>query len=236
MPEAYLDSLMIDESMDEATFFALNGCPYFFMKVMFRLANLASTLKHQMLMDEGPFDMDQVDSLVKVIKGWTNNNALSIDEIEKSTEDFDDKMDRYHCIEAWRYAIVLYCRRVFRLYHDATDLRVIDRFTRVILDHIRCIRKLKMIQKQVLLPLFLAAVETEDDFNRDFVRSYCMHWSRTARYSQFETALAWIESIWTHSDVLGRDIYWWGCNIDDQTWSGEDDSDGLGIQKELLLG
>lgn len=145
-------------------------------------------------------------------------------------------MDRFHCVEAWRYAIILYTRRVFRSHQDLADLRVIDHLTRVILDHVRCIRKTQMVQKQVLLPVFLAAGEVEDEDTRNFVRQYCNHWSRTARYSQFETALASIENIWATYDARQRAVYWWGCNIGDHVWSAEYDQGSHGIERELLLG
>ena len=233
MPEVYLDAMVADESMDESTFFALNGCPYSFMKVMWQFAKLAAIYK-QTLLEHGAFDLHQVDVLVEYLKGWINNNAMSIEETQASDEDTDDRMDRFHCVEAWRYAIILYSRRVFRSHQDSADLRVIDHLTRVILDHVRCIRETQMVQKQVLLPVFLAAAEIEDESNRYFVRQYCHHWSRTARYSQFETALASIENVWATYDPSQRAVYWWGCNIDDHVWSEENDSHG--IETELLLG
>jgi hypothetical protein len=236
MPEAYLDALMVDDSMDEATFFALNGCPYSFMKVMWQFAKMAANYK-QTLLELGTFDVQEVGDLVEYLKGWINNNAMSIEKNEASDEDIDDRMDRFHCIEAWRYAIILYSRRVFRSHQDSADLRVIDHLTRVILDHVRCIRETQMIQKQALLPVFLAAVEVEDENNRHFVRQYCNRWSTTARYSQFETALAAIENIWATYDASQRAVYWWGCKIDNHLWSEEyDDHSSHGIERELLLG
>ena len=235
MPEAYLDALMVDESMDESTFFALNGCPYSFMKVMWQLAKLAASYK-QTLLGHGSFDAQQVADLAEYVNGWNNNNAMSIEQIQANNEGTDDKMDRFHCVEAWRYAIILYSRRVFRSHRDSGDLRVIDHLTRVILDHVRCIRGTQMVQKQVLLPVFLAAVEVEDENTRFFVRQYCNHWSKTARYSQFETALALIEEIWATFDTGQRAVYWWGCKIGDYAWSEEYDHGGYGIERELLLG
>ena len=235
MPEAYLDALMVDESMDESTFFALNGCPHSFMKVMWQLEKIAANYK-QTLLEHGSFDMQQVDDLVEYLKGWINNNAMSIEESQASDEDADDRMDRFHCVEAWRYAIILYSRRVFRSHQDPADLRVIDHLTRVILDHVRCIRDTQMVQKQVLLPVFLAAVEVEDENTRCFVRQYCNHWSKTARYSQFETALASIENIWATYDASQRAVYWWGCKIDDHVWSEDYDDGSHGIERVLLLG
>jgi hypothetical protein len=235
MPEAYLDALMVDENMDESTFFALNGCPYLFMKVMWQLAKLAANYK-QTLLEHGSFDVQQVDDLAECLNGWINNNAMSIEEIQASNEDTNDKLDRFHCVEAWRYAIILYSRRVFRLHQDSGDLRVIDHLTRVILDHVRCIRETQMVQKQVLLPVFLAGVEVEDDYSRFFVRQYCNRWSKTARYSQFETALALIENIWATCDASQRAVYWWGCKIGDYACSEEYDHGGYGIERELLLG
>ena len=235
MPKAYVDALMADESMDEATFFALNGCPYFFMKIMWQLAKMAARYK-QTLLERGPFDMQQVEDLSESLNGWTNNDAMSIEDIRASHEDTEQRIDRFHCVEAWRYAIILYSRRVFRSQQNLADLRVIDHLIRVILDHVRCIRETEMVQKQVLLPIFLAAVEVKDEHNRNFVRQYCNRWSKTARYSQFETALALIEDIWAGSDAGQRDVYWWGCKIGDYVWSDEYDYGGHGIQKELLLG
>lgn len=234
MPESYVDALMVDEGMDERTFFALNGCPYAFMKCMRQFARAAAVLQRT-IPDDDPFDMQQIDELVEYLKGWTNDYTTSLEDVQISEEDPDDRMDRYHCVEAWRSAIILYSRRVFCSHQDPAGLRVIRHLSRTVLDHVRCIRETQMVQKQVLLPIFLAAVEVADENNRCFVRQYCKHWSTTARYTQFETALALIENIWLAYEVSDRADYWWGCEIGSHVWSGENDG-GSGLEQELLLG
>lgn len=234
MPETYVDALMVDDGMDERTFFALNGCPYAFMKAMRQFAKAAAVLK-QMLPEDGSSEMQQVDELVEYLRKWENEYTTSIEEVQASDEDPDDRMDRFHCCEAWRSAVLLYSRRVFCTHQDPAGLRVIQHLSRTVLDHIRCIRVTQMMQKQVLLPVFLAAVETADEDSRCFVRQYCKHWSTTARYSQFETALTLIENIWVSYEVNDRADYWWGCDIGSHMWSGEHDG-GPGLEQELLLG
>ena len=176
-------------------------------------------------------------------------------------EEPDAQLNRLHCTEAWRKATLLFAYRVFFRRNQTTSTgddagdgggsssssthedslqhrrrRQITILSRQILDHVRCIPSTAIVQKQTLLPVFLAAAEitvSTSDFEatRDFVRNYCRHWSATARYGMFTTVGILLERVWADADpAVGttateslagsgvgdtepRDEYWWGCTV-----------------------
>lgn len=203
---------------------------------MGRLAKLGSIYEKAAKLEWTTFNTQPVDLIVADVLCFNNKEDASFEDLDNVEDDPNARRDRYHCIEAWRYAILLYARRVFRADQDAYGLRAIDHLTRVILDHVRCIESTSRVQKQVLLPIFLAAAELGDDStDRAFVRLYCEHWSATARYSQFESALSWLEAIWLDWRKTTRGTYWWGCKV-----GGEDlatrNEPYPSMGSELLLG
>lgn len=202
---------MYDRS-DGWTFLDLNGCPGQFVLAMARLAKLASIYEKVAAMEWTTFNMLPVDIIVEEVKDWNNSEDISFQEIEE-LEDMDAKRDRFHCIEAWRHAIFLYTIRVFTKKQNQCGLLSTTHLARVILDHIRCIKQDRIIQKQLLIPLFLAAAETGDETDRTFVQQYCKHWSSTSRYSMFETTEMIIKDIWVDWHPSTRDVYWWGSKV-----------------------
>ncbi len=219
-PLAYLEALLECNSDDGWTFFSLNGCPGPFVHVMARLAKLASTyVKVASLNCEWTtFNLLPVELLVDELKNWRNEDDCSFQNLEDN-EDPDLKRDRYHCSEAWRYAIMLYAVRVFAKKQDQHGLQWIKFLSRVILDHIRCIKQDALIQKQVLIPIFLAAAEAGDESDRTFARQYNHNWSSRCRYYMFETAQTILEKIWVDWDQDTRDVYWWGVTVQGGCWS-----------------
>jgi hypothetical protein len=72
-----------------------------------------------------------------------------------------------------------------------------------------------MLQKQLLLPVFLAGCETSDETLRAEAREYCIWWSEETGYDMFLTAAALLEEVWGCSS---RDEgSWWGGVIDVKT-------------------
>jgi hypothetical protein len=202
---------MYDRS-DGWTFLDLNGCPGQFVLAMARLAKLASIYEKAAGLEWTTFNMLPVNTIIEEVKNWNNQEDICFQEMDEP-EDMYAKRDRFHCIEAWRHAIFLYTLRVFTKKQDRRGLQSISHLERVILDHIRCIRQDTIIQKQLLIPLFLAAAEIGDETDRTFVQQYCKHWSCTSRYSMFENAEMIIKHIWADWHVSMRDVYWWGVKV-----------------------
>ena len=213
-PPKYLDTLLRYDRGDGWTFLDLNGCPGQFILAMARLAKLASIYEQVSALQLTPFNMLPVDLVIEEVKNWRNTeDVCSLDIEESESEDMDARRDRFHCIEAWRHAIFLYALRVFTRKQDRRGLQSISLSKRIILDHIRCIKQSMIIQKQILIPLFLAAAETKDEIDRAFVQQYCKYWSSKSRYSMFETTEVIIKDIWADCHVSMRDAYWWGVKV-----------------------
>ena len=234
----YLENLILHGEEDSWTFFTLNGCPAELVMFMARLSILASTFeKVQTLNAESPwvtFSTVPVEAIIAEVTQWTNPEGATAESIAWTDDDPEKRLNRFHCVEAWRNAILLYAYRVFYRPQTTAGLRSITYLARVVLDHVRCIPDTDVVQKQTLLPVFLAASETGDESTRDFVRNFCGHWTATARYSMFGTVGTLLESIWASWDVESRHVHWWGTiveNSDRESPGGE-----KGLVSELLLG
>lgn len=223
----YLEYLMVHgEEEDNWTFFGLNGCPAEFIMFMARLSILAATYETVQTMEWVTFSTVPVEAIMAEVQAWTNPEDVTAESIARSIDSDDNNYDhpeddpdtrrtRFHCIEAWRHAILLYAHRVFYRPQTAAGLRSITHLARVVLDHVRCIPQSDTLQKQTLLPLFLAAAETGDEATRNFARGYCAHWTAETRYSMIGTVEALLESIWADwlPDTLSRRVYWWGTKV-----------------------
>lgn len=214
LPLTYLDTLIECEDEAECSFFVLNGCSIELVRAMARLANLASIHERTKQMEWTIFDRTPVDQIIADVQRFVNKEDVVLGETRPLQDDPHARRDRFHCIEAWRNAILLYTCRVFSRKQDATDLWTITHLARVILDHARCISRRSFIQKQVLLPVFLAGSEIEDEDDRSFIRNYCRHWSVTARFHMFETTRVLLEDIWKDMKSSTRDKYWWGTKVE----------------------
>lgn len=234
-PLTYLETLLECNPDDGWTFFNLNGCPGQFVRVMAHLAKLASTYEKvaSLNCEWTTFNLLPVDLQVEELKNWKNEDDCSFKDLEDH-EDPDAKRDRFHCSEAWRYAIILYAVRVFAKKQDQRGLQSISFLSRIILDHVRCIKQEALIQKQVLIPIFLAAAEAGNESDRAFARQYNNNWSSRCRYYMFETAQMILESIWAGWEADTRDVYWWGVTVRGGSWSrGRQD---YPMANQLLLG
>ncbi|KAL2106956.1 hypothetical protein VUR80DRAFT_5918 [Thermomyces stellatus] len=123
-------------------------------------------------MESTIFDMCSVHGVVEQVKNYIDDDLSVEDEVEP-VDDADTRRNRFHCVGAWRHAILLYAQRSPQSHR---------------LDSARCIPLTETIQKQVLLPVFLAAAEVEDEWNREFAREYCRYWNGRSQFSQFEDA------------------------------------------------
>ena len=148
---------------------------------------------------------------------------------EQLTEDeMQLQQDRFHCAEAWRYALLLYIERVFFWPRDEVSPVVIKSLARKTLDHVCACRRTSQLQKQLLLPVFLAASETGDRYLRQFATEYCRWWADCSRYHMFGTVPGLLDEIWA-KDTREHPQHWWGSVIDASNGS-------LGNDRLYLLG
>jgi hypothetical protein len=222
------------DGIDEWSFFVLNGCPRELMMMMARLAKMASVYEQVRNMEWTTFDLQPVTKLVQELEGWQNPEESSVEAAAFSEDDPNDRRNRFHCIEAWRHAIILYIFRVFHRPQTPAGLRSIKYLARVVLDHVRCIPPTIIIQKQTLLPVFLAGSEVADEPTKDLIRDYCEHWSRTARYSMFASVRTLLERIWQEDLGSTNEESWWGLWVG-QKCSGTYNGDTV-FDTEILLG
>ncbi|KAK5122250.1 hypothetical protein LTR85_004160 [Meristemomyces frigidus] len=221
LPISCIEALRDYDGDDGWTFFALNGCPIELVMHMAHLAKLASIYEQVIDLEHATFQPEAVTRIVDAVRLWKNPEDVTLEEVEANDLDVAARRHRYHCMEAWRNGIILYCYRVFNRPADPAQLRVITHLSRLVLDHVRCIPQTEVVQKQVLLPLFLAAAEAGDRATQDFARSYCAYWSETARYHMFATVSTLLEQIWTDWSASTRDAYWWGVKIEPSRISPE---------------
>ncbi|KAI1623349.1 fungal-specific transcription factor domain-containing protein [Exophiala viscosa] len=235
LPMPYLEALVEYDETDGWSFLILNGCPPEFVLAMARLADLAVIYEKITHLQWAIFDRHPVDAIFEEVKCYVNHEDVNLENLGRPGDNLNDRRDRFHCIEAWRHAVLLYICRVFTPEQDSYQIRLIDHLSRSILDHARCITEHKVIQKQLLLPIFLAGSEFGDHCSRSFIRRYCTHWSNTSRFYMFETVAMLLESIWDDWDISTRDVYWWGKSIGRQRWS-QANSHEQPLALELLLG
>ncbi|KAI2727352.1 transcriptional regulator family: Fungal Specific TF [Penicillium roqueforti] len=235
LPFSLLERLRGFDDSDGWSCFGLNGCPFELISIMARLAKLACIYQRTIQMEWTIFNFRPVRTIIAEVKGYVNKEKVEWDELNDLSEDFNLRRNRYYCIEAWRHAILLYIYHVFTKKPDDRELRMIDYFSRVILDCVRCMPCSDTTQKQVLLPVFLAAAEVGDENTRSMVREYCNHWRDVSRIYHFETASSLLDSIWKDWDPSTRSSYWWGLKVGPQDWM-TGDVKGQSLVFELLLG
>ncbi|KAF2812325.1 uncharacterized protein BDZ99DRAFT_383101, partial [Mytilinidion resinicola] len=236
LPITYLETLLEYDESDGWSYFILNGCPPELVMAMARLAKLANIYEKTTRMEWTIFNRLPVDAIVEEVRNFSNEADVGLDDFEHLDEDPDARRNRFHCVEAWRHAILLHVCRVFTPKQDAPKLRLISHLSRVILDHVRCIPATEVIQKQVLLPVFLAASEAGDEQGRSFARQYCKHWNVASRTYHFQATAELLEEIWKDWRPSTRDAYWWGLKTGGQVWPQAGGGEDQTMVSELLLG
>jgi len=187
------------------------------------------------------FDMGPVLAVEKAIQEWRpppqyDDSDVDFTQLENSdTTGLPDDcgldpvqaahyiQDLYHCAQAWRFALLVYIERVFkwrphrrRRHGEQASQARISLFARKALNNVTCCRRTAMIQKQLLLPVFLAACETEDEGLREEAREYCSWWGRKSRYDMFVTTLGLWGEGWVGAGEGGGGS-WWGDVIDQKS-------------------
>jgi hypothetical protein len=216
MDQKYMDFIAHWGKQDEWSFFDLTGCPRQLLVHLFHLAELAQQNEIAMSMKWLTFDISPVEEIEQELVQW--GNEAYPPPVERAPQDLSDvevekqlfeQQDRYHCIEAWRCASLLYLERVFKSDRRKRHL-ALSKLVRRTLDHIRCCRRSPLTQKQLLLPIFLADSDTLDEEMRGFVKECCLYWGEKSRYGMFNSVPTLLDEIWS----TGK---WWGVVIDSKT-------------------
>ncbi|KAL2818166.1 fungal-specific transcription factor domain-containing protein [Aspergillus cavernicola] len=223
--QAYLDYLVRWEKQNEWSFFDLTGCPRDLLVHLVQLAELAKQSEIASTMKWLNFNMAPVTQIEHELIRWDNdadgplgNNVDSHSTEEEAMKQIHKQQDRYHCAEAWRQALLLYIETVFQSDGKKRPISIY-RLVRKTIDHIRCCRRTSLIQKQLLIPVFLAGSETSDEEMRDFVKEYCAYWGEKSRYNMFNSVPLLFDEIW----ASGK---WWGAVIDSKTSPSSDHEHG----------
>ncbi|MCJ1365475.1 hypothetical protein MMC16_004597 [Acarospora aff. strigata] len=154
--------------------------------------------------------MSRVEQLEQAIKDY--QNVFDVFNTGDSEAALNARRDRFHCAEAWRQALLIYILRVFKPRSGSTQK--ISLISRVVLDHVRSIRQIDLVQKQVLLPVFLAGSEISDDYGRQSAQNYCDFWTEKNRYFLFSQARLLLEEVWKERKDSEIDDFWWGVVVD----------------------
>lgn len=218
---------------------------------MVRLGSYARELELTSTMVCATFDMAPVLAVEKSIKDWidpeyddlyneySGSSSLRTKVVDDSVADMMHyKEDLHHCAEAWRYGLLLYIERVFKWLRASgtTPSPILGFLARRTLNHVTaCSRSgsgngnnTTMVQKQLLLPVFLAGCETRDENLRREAREYCSWWNEKTRYGMFLTALGLMEQVWDICDH-GDERAWWGSVMEgkrDANVEGYEDGGG----------
>jgi len=236
LSESTIISLFDRDKTDNEIFYSVSGCPEALFRHMIRLGSYAREFELAANMTCVRFDMKPVLQVEKEIRDWHDTRYGGTTDVSTSgtARDCEEeasahyKEDQYHCAEAWRYGLLIYISRVFKWQRDEPAPAMIDFLARKTLNHVSSCRNTSMLQKQVLLPVFLAGCETTDEHLRQVARTYCSQWNERTRYDMFLTAHGLLEEVWSRDDPLA----WWGSIIDQKGRA----SMGKGDPRQYLFG
>ncbi|KAJ5575352.1 hypothetical protein N7450_009251 [Penicillium hetheringtonii] len=229
LPLSYLENILRYGHSDGWSYLELTGCLEEFVVIMAKLASLAQQHETAREKENLYFDMGAVDEVERTLRGVPVPYPHFNEGLDEETLDF--LRDRYHCIEAWRNALLIYIERVFRWDRTGPVPPNAKYHARSIMEHARCIRKENNFQKQILLPIFLAGTEVKREEDRDFVREYCSWWTRLCGSKMFIDASSFCEEAWIKFDNGDCDGIWWGSIIDKKCAES-----GFPICPQILLG
>ena len=197
---------------------------------MVRLGSYAREFELAATMVCVKFDVDPVLEVETAIREWKDETYGDVYELCSakglpegySWASMMHHEDLHHCAEAWRYALLLYINRVFKWERDMPPSPSLPFLARKALNHVMSCRRDSMVQKQLLLPVFLAGCETTDEHLRQEAKQYCTWWSNRTRYDMFSTTIELLEEVWSSDSETA----WWGSLIDEKSRSGNKLSEG----------
>ena len=233
-PMTYHDVMF--EADDQAGWdhFNLFGVPKDLFRILIELTELAAEHKKVQSMKWATFNLQRIVELESEVRRWTQEKPAVVAELEDE-EGIQNRLDCFHDAEAWRHAMLLYIVRVFKWDRTQQSPSSISFHARMTLDHVRCCRRSSPVQKQLLLPVFLAGCETSNRRDRDFALEYCDWWTQNCRYRMFASVYELLQSYWAVQSNTGIDItdIWWGSFIDERLTASQQAGQG---SCSILLG
>ncbi|EXJ81576.1 hypothetical protein A1O1_07640 [Capronia coronata CBS 617.96] len=217
IPASYFHVLREDGEHDPWDFFSLVGCPSTLVAYLTELSDLAAEQEKTRKMTWAKFDPSRVIEIQCEVKAWTDERFVNIR--EEDADKMQYKRDCYHCAEAWKSAILLYIVQVFHPGGPQREKQTLSYLSRVTLDHVRCCRKTNTVQKQLLLPVFLAGCEASGADSRMQAKDYCTWWNEKSAYGMFSSVAALLELLWARQLINGDDSIFWGDVIDEKVTS-----------------
>jgi hypothetical protein len=214
LPVSYLEGILRHGREDGWTYFHLTGCPIEFVIAMIKLAKLAMQNEKAEEFEWLVFDTSGIDQIEEVLQESASTPPFYNE--SQDQESLESAQDRYHCEEAWRASLLLYTARVFRWKRTGPVPGTVKYLSRVVLEHARSIRKFSTAQKQLLLPVFLAAAETQNEEYRQFARNYCDWWTKSCGFKMFADVSSYLEDLWYEQDNSNEPGIWWATIIDRQ--------------------
>ena len=207
---------------EDRSFFALTGCPADLVVCMAKLANLASAFEQSQGLEWTALKASRVEDLEATLTAWQNPYRIA-GRVNDVQEDRSPTRECYHCVEAWRHSLILYIYQVFKRDLVMRSPAVTSFYSQHILDHIHWIRQETVIQKQVLLPLFLAGCEATEENLRKQAKDFCRFWSQRNGYRMFQDVGDLLEHVWKDGQESSDGRYWWGDTVDQYNTTGPTD-------------
>lgn len=198
---------------------------------MAKLARLASAFEQSQSLEWTALQAARVEHLEATLTAWHNPYDVA-DTVNDAQKDLGPTRGCYHCVEAWRHALILFIYPVFKRDLAVRSSAVACFYSRRILDHIHRIRPETVIQKQVLLPLFLAGSEATEERLRKQAHSFCRFRSPRNGYRMFQDVGDLLEHVWKERQECSSGRYWWGDTVDRYSTAGPTDP----MRAQFLLG
>ncbi|KAF5858061.1 hypothetical protein ETB97_004904 [Aspergillus alliaceus] len=212
-PYSYFNELLSLEEESLWTFFDMTGCPRGLLVALVQLAHMAAERERVLDMRFACFNLKLVDDIEDSIYNWSpSSHEEPLD--WKDEEEMHLEQDRIHCFEAWRFALLLYIQRVFRWNRKTAPWGRIKFLARKVVDHIQSCRLSSFVSKQVLMPVFLAGAELQNQDCRDTMLRYCHEWHKKSGYKPFGDTRSLLEEIWKEQEESDSQLVWWGSVID----------------------
>ncbi|KAL6876302.1 fungal-specific transcription factor domain-containing protein [Trichoderma longibrachiatum] len=212
-PSSYYDFVL---SCDDSSWniFTISGVPRPLFQHFRELLQLASEREQISGLRYATFDMSRVEELERCIQDYTEDGCEVCDTCADE-ETVQNAYDYHYASNTWKYALLLYIYRVFKWDRTSdTPMAQVSSLSRQLLDSARCCRPESSLQKQFLIPIFLAGAEATGDYARKFAKDYCVGWYKKSRYSMFLEAADLLEEIWAQKDAQSNAFgIWWGSVI-----------------------
>jgi hypothetical protein len=220
IPSGYFTALRETSKQDAWTFFDLAGCPADLVSCLVELSDIAAEFEVAKKMRWTKFDPTRVNEIEQFLRDWSDDGFVITDEEDQETMQY--KRDCHHCTEAWRNGLIIYVVRVFKSDEVGRHPHQLSYLSRITLDHVRCCRKTSNIQKQLLLPVFLASCETTNPIDREFAKEYCESWNDRSAYGMFSSTASLIDSVWERQSSTEDQGAWWGQILDEELSKGNE--------------